>query len=197
MHVIDSDGATVGNLFTEGNASLSIPATVVSAAIANAWQEEIANVVREVGIPLLTSSTDTFDQLKDAVIELIQRGGSAAPIEQALANVSGPLDIASLPTFDSTVVKALVFDFDIVRRTDSQSVIETGKIYLSYNPDAAGAENDKWSLSFDSKFDDAGVTFTVALDSGTVSKLQYTTDDLTGTTYSGLMKITGLTIFRV
>jgi len=197
MHVIDSDGATVGNLFTEGNASLSIPATVVSAAIANAWQEEIANVVREVGIPLLTSSTDTFDQLKDSMIELIQRGGRAAPIEQALANNSGPLDVATMPTFDSSVVKAFKFDFEITRRTDSNSEVEMGTFYGSYNPDDAGAENDKWNFSFDSKLDDAGVVFNIELVAGLVSKLQYTTDDLTGTTYSGTLKVTNFKTFLV
>jgi len=197
MHVIDSDGATVDNKFTEGNASLSIPATVVSAAIANAWQEEIANVIREVGIPLLTSTTDTFDQLVAATKELIQRGGTASPIEQALTNNAGPLDITNLPTFDSSVVKAFKFNFEITRRTDTQSVVEMGEYYGSYDPDAAGAENDKWQTSFKSVIGDAETTFSVALVSGTESKLQYTTQDLTGTTYSGTLKITGFTVFRV
>jgi hypothetical protein len=197
MHKIDSDGATVDNLFTEGNASLSIPATVVSAEIANAWQEEIVNVVEEVGIPLLTSGTDTYDQLVAAIKELIERGGRAAPVSQALDNNAGPLDVTDFPTFDSAEVKSLVFVFDIFRRTDSQNVKETGKLYLNYNSEAAGAENDKWDISFDSKFDDAGVTFSVALDAGTVSKLQYTTNDLTGTTYQGTLRITDIVKVRV
>lgn len=197
MHVIDSDGATAGNLFTEGNASLSIPATVVSAAIANAWQEEIANVIREVGIPLLTSSTDTFDQLKDAIIELAKRGGLATPISQALANNSGPLVITDFPTLDSTVVKTRICTFDIFRRTDTQNVKETGKLYMNYNSEAAGAENEKWDVVVDSKFDDAGVTFSMVLVAGTESELHYTTNDLAGTTYSGTLKITDIVEVRV
>lgn len=197
MHVIDSDGATVGNRFTEGNASLSIPATVVSAAIANAWQEEIANVIREVNIALLTSSTDTEDQLVLAVKTLIERGGRAEPISQSLDNNAGPLPVSDFPSLDSSVVKTVICTFDIFRRTDSQRVKETGRLYLNYDSEAAGAENEKWDISFDSKYDDAGVTFSMALDSGTISDLEYTTNDLTGTTYQGTLRITDVTYVRV
>lgn len=187
MHVIDSDGATVGNLFTEGNASLSIPATVVSASIANAWQEEIANVIREVGIPLLTSSTDTFDQLKDAVIELIQRGGRAAPITQSVSNNSGPLDVTDFPVLDTAVVKSVVMFMDIFRRTDSGVKKESGFLYLIWDSEASS-----WDITFQTVNGDGGVTFSMNNTSGTEWQLQYTSDDLTGTTYSGTLKITDL-----
>lgn len=52
MHRIDGDGATVDNLFTEGNPETATPATVVTAKWLNAIQEEVAKVVEEAGATL-------------------------------------------------------------------------------------------------------------------------------------------------
>lgn len=194
MHRIDSDGATLDNKFTEGNPALSIPATVVSAAIANAWQEEIISVIEGVGISLLTSSTDTFDQLDAAVKELIKRGGRAAPVTQVIANnQASAADVTGFPNFDGTVVKAIEAMVSIERRTDTQSVREVGRIYLVFNP-----ETDVWeSPTLQTFFGDAGVVFSVAVVSGTTYKLQYTSDDLTGASYSGELRITDIKEVRL
>ena len=50
MFKIDSEGATGANLFTEGDPSLSIPATVVSDEWLNEVQEELVLVVEEMGL---------------------------------------------------------------------------------------------------------------------------------------------------
>ena len=56
--------------------------------------------------------------------------------------------------------------------------------------------DSEWKISLSSNFDDAGVTFSAVVESGTNFKLQYTTTDLTGTTYSGTLTMTKLTEIR-
>jgi len=194
MHKIDSDGATIDNKFTEGNPALTIPATVVSAAIANAWQEELVTVIEGVGITLLTSGTDTFDQLDAAIKELIKRGGTAAPVVQSITNnQASPADVASFPTFDGAVVKAIEALVSIERRTDSSDVREVGRIYLVWNPETA-----TWQTpTLQSFFGDAGVVFDVAVVSGSEYKLQYTSDDLAGASYAGEVRITDIKEVRL
>jgi hypothetical protein len=51
MHRVDTDGHA-SNLFTDGNAGTGVPATVVDAAILNAFQEELVNVVLAAGATL-------------------------------------------------------------------------------------------------------------------------------------------------
>ena len=52
MHRIDGAGATIDNLFTEGDPTTGVPATVVTGAWLNAIQEEIAHVIEAAGIAL-------------------------------------------------------------------------------------------------------------------------------------------------
>lgn len=52
MHRIDGPGATIDNLFTEGDPAISVPATTVTGNWLNAIQEEIANAIEEAGIDL-------------------------------------------------------------------------------------------------------------------------------------------------
>ena len=190
MHKIDGDGATVTFTFTEGNPSLSVPATVVTAAWANAVQGELVTVIESAGLTLLTSGTDTEDQLYSAILELIKTGGTQ--VTQAVANNTGPADVTGFPLLDTTIVKTAVCRFDIFRRSDSSHVKETGNLYLNWD-----SETSTWVISLDSKFDDAGVVFTMALDTGTEYKLQYTSGDLTGASYSGTLRITDIKDFRV
>lgn len=192
MHKIDSNGATVGNLFTEGNAALSIPATVVSAAIMNSLQEEIVKVVTESGQTLLTSSTDTRDQLFAGIIELIKRGG--IKVTQAIANNQTiAADVTSFPIIDRTVVKAFEFLFTIERSTVSGNVVETGRAVCTYNSIAAA-----WtSIAVTSSHGDADVDFVLTLVSGNNYKLQYTSSNLTGGSYAGQALITDIKLIKV
>lgn len=193
MHRIDSDGATIDNKFTEGNPALSIPATVVSAAIANAWQEEIVSVIEGVGIPLLTSSTDTFNQLDAAIKELMKRGGRAAPVSQAIANnQAAQADVLNFPQFDSSLVVSVEFLYSIFRRTDSGNKKETGRVYMTWNPDTS-----TWEVSKIGVHEGADVDFFVANVSGTVYKLQYTSDNLAGASYAGTLRITDIKTIAV
>lgn len=194
MHRIDSDGATIDNMFTEGDPSLSIPATVVSAAFMNAVQEEISGVIEDAGLTLLDSGTDTFDQLLEALKVLISTGGSIAPISQALANNSLAQDVTDFPFFDSTEKAALQFFYSIERRTDTQSVIETGTGYITWDN-----ENSQYEVSGLTVHGDADTYFTIAASGGpaTEYKLQYNTGDLTGASYSGTLRISNIQEIRL
>lgn len=71
MHRIDGPGATIDNLFTEGDPTQGMPATTVTGAWLNAVQEEIANVVDGAGIDL--NKLDNT-QLLAAIRRLINEG---------------------------------------------------------------------------------------------------------------------------
>jgi len=64
MFRIDGPGATGGNLFTDGDPGLGIPATTVTAEWLNALQEEFANVIEGAGLTL-DKTDDT--QLQQAI----------------------------------------------------------------------------------------------------------------------------------
>lgn len=195
MHRNEEDG-NAANLYTEGDPSLSIPATVVGAANMNSFQEEIAAVIESAGIALLTKDTDTYDQLIAALKVLIQTGGEIAPIEQTLANNSADQDVLSGGNpieFDRTVVKGISYQYHIRRNTDSNAVVEQGILSVAYEP-----KNQVWKISTSSDFDDAGVQLKLAAGSNADRmKLQYTTNDLAGTSYFGELSLTNYKETRV
>lgn len=186
MHKIDSNGATIDNKFTEGSVSLVIPATVVSAAWCNAVQGELVTVIEAAGLTLLTSGTDTEDQLLAAIQSLIATGGSATPITQTIANnQASPADVTDFPVFLSTEVLAIEFFFHILRRTDSSYVVETGRAYLTWDSEAS-----TWLVGRQSQHDDSGVTFSVASTGNPDEyKLRYASDNITGSSYAGNARI--------
>lgn len=193
MHRIDSDGHA-SNLFTEGNAALLVPATVVSAAIMNALQEEVCEVIEDVGIALLTSGTDTRNQLLAAIKELIKRGGAAAAINQTIANnQSSAADVTGFGVFLTTEILAIEFFFRIQRSTDSSNMVESGRCYLTWN-----SIEEEWEVSVSSVHGDAGVVFEVnPTGEDDEYELQYTSDNLAGSSYAGNLKITDIKVILV
>lgn len=183
MFRIDSEGATVDNKFTEGDPSLGVPATVVSADWLNSVQEEIAQFVEYTGITLDKLNDN---QLQAALIEFFLKGGRDIPLTQALANNTADADVAGF-TYDKTVVKTKIALFNIERQTDTQQVQESGILFVTYN-----SKDDVWTPSYLSVHGDGDVIFTSVVDAGDVSKLQYTTGDLTGASYVGELKMTSL-----
>ena len=184
MHRTDADGATVGNLFTEGNPSLSIPATVVGQDWLNDVQEELASLIENEGIALVKG---TQDQLADAINLMIQKGGkSGSQISQAILNNQASADNISGLSFDSADFKAGSFEFDIHRQTDTQDEQETGTAFVTYDPVALD-----WRISVQSSFDDAGIVFDIS--SG--GQVSYTSDDLTGTSYTGTLRVANVKKF--
>lgn len=188
MHKIDSDGATVTNEFTEGSVVLSVPATVVSAAFMNAVQGELVNVIESAGLTLLTSGTDTRDQLLEAIQIFIANGGTAAPYVQVIANnQASAADVTDFPNFDTTEVLGIEFLYRVLRRTDSSYYLEMGRAYLIWDSEASA-----WVVSRSSQNVDAMVEFVTAVVSGTVHKLRYTSDNLAGASYAGSLRITDI-----
>ncbi|HEL3750019.1 TPA: hypothetical protein UMV35_002316 [Stenotrophomonas maltophilia] len=100
MHRIDTATAAAGGAFTEGNPTIGVPATVVSADWLNAVQEEICRVVEGAGLTLHKSERD---QLWQAIQRLVAPPGSTteagtvrlATVEETVAGAAD--DIAVTP----------------------------------------------------------------------------------------------------
>lgn len=184
MHRIDSPGSTIDNLFTEGNPSLSIPATEVSDDWLNDVQEEMANLIENQGVVLVKGDQD---QLEIAVNLMIGVGGSSIKLDPLLNNTADQV-IAGL-IFDKANIKAALINFDINRQTSTQDVQETGILAVTHD-----TKNDVWRSSLLlSSFDDAESPFNVVAGTGQV---RISTNDLTGATYLGQVRITGITRFN-
>lgn len=177
MHRIDGPGFAPGNLWTEGNPTLGVPATTVTDDFQNDIQEEVANTIEDAGIVLVKGNQV---QLRDAIILMIGGASAGAGIQQSiLNNQAAPTAIVGL-VFDKATVKAGSFLFDIERQTDSSNVLETGHGFVTFDPVA-----DNWRVAIASSFDSAGVTFIITAS----GQIQYTSDDLTGTSYAGEIRI--------
>lgn len=100
MHRIDTRTAAPGGLFTEGNVTTGVPATVVSSDWLNGVQEEICRVVEGAGLTLHKSERD---QLWQAIQRLVAPPGSTtepgtvrlATVDETLAGTAD--DIAVTP----------------------------------------------------------------------------------------------------
>lgn len=185
MQKIASNGATITNEFTEGNATLSIPATVVSADWLNAVQKELVTVVEGLGLTLKTPGTETGDQVLAAVKKLIQQGGQAAAISFAIPNnQASAIDVTGFPQVDHALVRAFEAFITILRRTDSGYVKQTGRLYGTYD-----TETNTWDLSIVGVHDSSGVEFSMLNVSGTIEKLQLVSDNMSGSSYAGTLKV--------
>ena len=175
---IDTADATAGNLFTEGNPALSIPATTVAADWLNSLQEEVANVVEAAGLTLDQTGV-TVNQLLNAINSKIANGGNQVTFaignnQAAPSNVTGFL-------YDSNDIKSVHIDYDIHRQSDTggSEVDETGKMFLTF--DSVGGV---WKISQTSVFDDSGVVFSVTAG----GQVQYTSTDIAGSNSEGTLR---------
>lgn len=165
----------VGNLFTDGNPP-NTPATIVDDTWLNAVQEEISGAIEFAGLTL-NSGDDT--QLRQA-IQIIAGGGIQTDF--LIANNQSAQNITGL-IFDKTTIKAARVEFSIERKTTTQDVQEMGHFYVMHD-----SRDDTWRIAFGMTFfDNAGVTFGINTSTGQV---QYTSTDLTGSSYDGKMRYT-------
>lgn len=184
MHRIDSPGSTINNLFTEGNPSLSIPATEVSDDWLNDVQEEIANLIENQGIALVKGQQD---QLEAAIDVKIGLGGGQIKLDP-LENNTLAQDITGL-IFNKVSVKAAIIYYDVHRETDTSNVQEVGVLAVTHD-----SKDDVWrGTKLINGLDNAGTIFKVS-NAGQVS---VDTDDLTGANYAGQVRITGVTKFSL
>jgi hypothetical protein len=86
-----------------------------------------------------------------------------------------------------TIVKALEVLYRLLRRTDSGYLIETGRLYLTWNP-----ETTSWEVTKAAYHGDSEVDFSMTLVAGNVWKLQYQSSDLPGASYAGTMNFTDI-----
>lgn len=182
MHRIDAPGFAPGNLFTEGNPGLGVPATVVSDDWANDVQEELCKLVENQGIALVKG---TQTQVQEAIKLLIKGGGN--PIEQSIANNQGSALAITGLIFPQATIKGGQFSYEIYRSTDSSNRMENGVARVSYRTATA-----TWEISTTSDFDDAGVT--LSIDSS--GQVKYVSDNQAGTSYAGKIRITGIIQFK-
>jgi len=160
------------NLYTEGNATLGVPATVVSAEAANFWQEELCNLVEGAGLTLASDD----DQVLEAVQIIAGLGGAqvsfAIANNQAVAaNVTGLLLVEA-------DTKAARIEYSIDRHTASSNLQQVGVLSIIHD-----VTDDVWRIEDTSSFDDCGVVFSIT--SG--GQVQYTSTNLAGASYGGEM----------
>lgn len=185
MHRIDAPGATAGNLFTEGNPALSIPATEVSDDWLNDVQEELANFIENQGVTLVKGQQD---QLETALGLFFGGGGGQGIKLDPLVNNTADQVITGL-VFDKTVYKGAFIFVDVHRETDSSNEQESFILAANYDP-----KDDVWRIGMViSTLDDAGVTFNIT----STGQVRATTDDLTGTSYDGQLRVTGVLRFAL
>lgn len=183
MFKIDSPGATINNLFTEGNPSLGIPATEVSDEWLNDVQGSLVEVIEGEGIALVKG--DDL-QLQAAILSMIGSGGSQTKLDPLLNNTVDQV-ITNL-IFDKTLIKAAIIFVDIHRETDSSNVQETAVWMATHD-----SKDDLWRVSaILSAFDDSGATVNIVSASG---QLRISTDNLTGTNYAAQLRIMGVMRF--
>lgn len=189
MFRIDSDGATVGNRFTEGDPLLSIPATVVSDEWLNSVQEEVIKTIEEMG---LTLSKPSEEQHWLALLELALRGGRKTPVTHVLANDTVGAAVTGFPVLNKSNHLTRFSFYYLERKTDTQNVQECGILMCRYD-----SADDEWSQESFSLFDDGGALFSIDDTDTDAAVLQVDTDDLTGTTYVGTLRLTQLFEIRV
>jgi len=167
--------ANDNNRYSEGNASLGIPATVVGAEELNNIQEEIANVVDDAGITLNGADEE---QLLEAIKILLARGGDQLKV--AIANNQASVANVTGLVFDKLVTKGVTFSFDIYRATSLANMSEVGIGFATYN-----AATDTWHLAILSQNDDASVPLTIT----SAGQVQYTSSNMSGTGYTGFIRV--------
>jgi hypothetical protein len=113
-------------------------------------------------------------------------GGEAGPTQENFNILNAqvvPLDLANV-FFDKTQFIGGRFLFHAIRYTDSIDLEETGEVFVSYNEDT-----DVWSIDWDSKFDNSGITFGIDAN----GQVTYTSTNIAGTGYQGFLRVTDIT----
>lgn len=95
-------------------------------------------------------------------------------------NQVSPMNVAGL-VFDPTVVRGVIVEFSVYRVTTgsgAMEVVEVGTMYAGYKSNAA-----TWEFAQDG-MGGSNVVFSIT----NLGQFQYTSDNMTGSNYSGVMK---------
>jgi stress response protein SCP2 len=101
-----------------------------------------------------------------------------------LANNTGPANVTGL-IIDKTLYKSAQIFAEVRRKTATNEAISNGKITIQYRDNTT-----TWELLDELNGDDDGVVFTVNASTG---QIQYTSDNMSGTGYSGTIKFKVMT----
>lgn len=156
----------------------------MSAEALNSFQEEIIKPIEEMGIAL---SKANEGQLWESLLELSLRGGRKIPVNHTLQNNTANENVANFPVLNKSNHLMRVAFYYIERKTDTQSVQECGILFCRYN-----SRDDNWEQESFSLFNDGGSVFSIDNTDTDAAVLKVTTDDLTGASYVGLLKMTQL-----
>lgn len=127
------------------------------------WGEDLSDLIEAIAT-VVESLSGTGD--------ILTRNFTVANNQSSAANITGL-------TFDVAVVRSAVVTYSIYRSTDTPAELgECGFLLLTYMTDA-----DAWTMTRYAN-DDAGLVFTIT-DGGQV---QYTSSNMAGASYAGLMK---------
>lgn len=183
-----ASGFAVGNLYTEGDPGIPVPATIVGSIEMNNIQQELSNIVEKAGLTVDQGGT-TFDQCHDAMVLYSQGVSTDLQDDFTIANnEAGPTDVTGLIVDKATYVGA-IYSIDLYRSTAAPTELqELGFLFLKYD-----SVNDTWGIELQTFFEDAGVTFTVVAGTGQV---QYSSTNIAGATYSGTLRFSPVRLIR-
>lgn len=136
-----------------------------------------------------TDATDWAIAVSDALASVAVTGDLAPPTasqavisdnQAVAANVTGLL-------FDSAVTRAAIVHYYIYRNDSSSELMEAGTLTLRY-------KNSAWTFSQEYQGDDTGVTLSIISGGANDGQIQYTSDNMGGTPYTGVMKYRALAL---
>lgn len=127
MHRIDNSTATTDGRFTEGDPQTGVPATIVSAAILNAIQDELVNAIEKNGVTLDKGNNAQLAQVIEGLKIAAASTEAAGKVELATVDEAKAGENATLavtpPGLAAAIAAALKF-------IEYGSNAETGTLYL-------------------------------------------------------------------
>lgn len=108
---------------------------------------------------------------------LVGTGDILETVANIANNQTVPADVVGL-SFDPTTIRGSITQYSIYRVTSTAEVVEVGQLYLSYKSVA-----QSWDLAIVGG-QNANTVFSIT----PAGQVQYTTDNMGGTGYSGQMK---------
>jgi hypothetical protein len=113
----------------------------------------------------------------DVLGTLVGTGDILETVANITNNQTSPADVVGL-SFDPTTIRGSITQYSVYRVTSSSELVEVGQMYVSYKSVAA-----TWDLVI---VGGQGANIVFSITPG--GQVQYTTDNMGGTGYSGQMK---------
>ncbi len=134
-------------------------------------------------------ATEVIVALSDALGSLIVDGDILISQTPIANNVSIDSIINGL-IFDSNKTQSAAITYTARRSTDTEFLVETGRIFITYND--AGLVGEKWIMTQLIDSGDAGIIFNLTDD----GRFFYKSSDVTGGSYNGVLTFQARTLLR-